>query len=116
MQSKAQELESSGAKITFSYDPFNKKSDKILESAKIYLKLGEFEHYCEALVKVDKWERALAFAPAVSYEYWQNLTKRYAEHLSNEENDEITGAYLVSGQIDDVTILNKTINNKVLGN
>ena len=54
-------------------------------------------------MKVDKWERALAFAPAVSYEYWQNLTKRYAEFLSNEENDEITGAYLVSGQIDEVT-------------
>ena len=108
MQSKAHEIESSSAKTTFSYDPFKKMSDKILESAKIYLKLGEFEYYCEALVKVDKWERALAFAPAVSYEYWQNLTQRYTEHLNNEENDEITGAYLVSGRVDEVTMLKKS--------
>lgn len=35
----------------------------------MYLKLGEFEHYCECLANMGKWEKALAFAPRVSMQY-----------------------------------------------
>jgi hypothetical protein len=65
------------------------------------LKLGEFEHYCECLIKLNKWEKALAFAPAVSYDYWQVVAKRYAEHLNSEDNEDTSGGLLISGQIED---------------
>jgi len=35
-----------------------------------YLKIGEFQSYCECMIQLGKWKKALAFAPEVSYEYW----------------------------------------------
>ena len=39
----------------------------------------------------------MAFAPSVSYEYWKDLTLRYAEFL-DEKDDEEAGNYFVLGQ------------------
>ena len=71
-----------------------------MDAAKLYLKLGEFELYCEALIKLGKWEKALAFAPAVSYEYWKNLTKRHAQELFQDDSEDASSYFLVSGQTD----------------
>ncbi len=83
--SKAQELESTLNQKTFTYSYLNKRGDKMQKSADMYLKLGEFEHYCECLTNMGQWEKALGFAPRVSMEYWKQLVARYAEHLEDEE-------------------------------
>jgi hypothetical protein len=47
-----------------------KKEDRLLESAKLYLKLGNFKQYCEIMIQLEQFEKALVFAPAVSMEFW----------------------------------------------
>lgn len=99
----------------------NKKSDKIMDAAKLYLKLGEFELYCEALIKlgtqqylcliiIGKWEKALSFAPAVSYEYWKNVAKRYSEELNSQESEDAASYFLLSGQTDEVRSMTQLSN------
>jgi hypothetical protein len=90
MSSKAQELE---LKEGISYDFLNRKEDRLKEAANIYMKMGEFELYCETMIKIGGWERALAVAPAASFEYWQKLQKRYAEHLAKSPHGEDHPAY-----------------------
>ena len=86
----------------FSYDALNKKSDKLIEASKIYLKLGEFQSFCECMVKFNKWDRALAFAPIVSFEYWQSLALRYAEKLADEGSEEAPYYYILANQTNKV--------------
>ncbi len=83
----------------------SKKSDRILEASKIYLKLGEYEKCCENLIKVNEWEKALAYAPKVSMDHWQSLVKRYSEHLASQESLDAYGYQLASGQVDEVSHL-----------
>ena len=83
----------------------SKKSDRILEASKIYMKLGEYEKCCENLIEVGEWEKALAFAPKVSMDYWQNLVKRYSEHLAQKDSVDAFGYQLASGQVDEVCLL-----------
>jgi hypothetical protein len=42
----------------------------------------------------DQWEKALAYAPSVSMEYWRTLALRYAENLA-EQDDEQAGYYYI---------------------
>ena len=90
----------------------NKKADKLNEAAKIYIKIGHFERFCECLIlngisekklktllksNADQWERALAYAPAVSMDYWRALTLRYADYLA-EKDDDLAGYYYIIGR------------------
>jgi len=100
---QAKELESKKDSSQFTYDSTSKKSETIMDAANMYLKLGEFELYCEALIKLGKWEKALAFAPAVSYDYWKNLAKRHAQELATDGADDTGAYYLASGQITEAT-------------
>lgn len=49
LQTKAQELELSCK--GFSYDFLNKKADKLNQAAKMYIKIGQFERFCECQIK-----------------------------------------------------------------
>ena len=64
--------------------------------------MGDFENYCESMVKIGKWEKALALAPAVSKDYWQHLSQRYAEHLAAEEDEETYVGHLLAGESEEV--------------
>lgn len=50
--------------------PFAKKEDRLQEAAKLYLRTGQFREYCEVLFELEQYDKAIAFAPAVSIEYW----------------------------------------------
>ena len=80
----------------------NKKADRMLEAGKLYLKIGNYEQYCESLISIGNWERALAFAPAVSMEYWQSLTKKYAEYQASEQPESAYEGQILSGQAEQV--------------
>lgn len=58
-----------------------KKCERISDAAKLFLQIGEFKLYCECLISNNDWDRALAFAPSVSYQYWENVSNRYADFL-----------------------------------
>ncbi len=55
------------------------------QAADTYLQIGNMEKYCDILVELGQWERAIATAPAVSVPYWASLCKRYAEHLAGQD-------------------------------
>ena len=98
-RSRAQELESASG-MAFLGSALAKKEDRLQEAAKINMKLGNVQNYCELMVKVGKWERALAFAAGVSMEYWQNVAQRYAQFLSQNEKQDATLVYLAAGKVD----------------
>lgn len=70
--------------------------------AKHYLKMGKFEKYCEILVRSGKWEKALAFAPAVSYEYWHDAAQKYAALKKEEDYQQSVFYYLATSDIEKV--------------
>lgn len=52
------------------------REEKLREAAQIHLKVGNIQRYCELMVELGNWERALAMAPGVSMEYWKSLADR----------------------------------------
>lgn len=58
-----------------------KKEDRLQEAARLHLRSGNFKEYCETLFELGQYQKALAFAPAVNIEYWQELSERHASIL-----------------------------------
>ena len=81
------------------------------EAAKLYLRAGNVESYCEIMCDLNEWDKALAVAPIVGQAYWKDLMKRKAQmckakHKENEGDAfkntaasvEESEAYLIAGQ------------------
>jgi hypothetical protein len=80
---------------------FSKKEDRLHEAAKLYLRAGNFREYCETMIELGEYKKALSFAPAVGIEYWQEVSERHAKHLEQQGKlDESAIACIVSNQCD----------------
>ncbi|OMJ89434.1 hypothetical protein SteCoe_8434 [Stentor coeruleus] len=97
--SKATELETASG-MAYLGSSLAKKEDRLKEAAKTHLKLGNIKQYCELMIKLGNWERALAFAPGFCMDYWLNVSQRYAQFLSNNEKEDASEVYLASGKPD----------------
>lgn len=71
--------------------------ENLEEAADIFLKLGDIKEYCEIMIKLDKWENALAIAPARSLGYWAELTKRYSKVLMQDKQPSAVHFLLATG-------------------
>jgi hypothetical protein len=81
--------------------PYAKKEDRLEEAARLYLRAGNFRDYCETLFELGQYSKAIAFAPAVGIEYWQELTERHAILLEKQGNlDEAALACIVANKCD----------------
>lgn len=49
------------------------QKQKVLEAADLSLKCGNMKRFCELSFLAGEYEKALSFAPAVSFKFWQNL-------------------------------------------
>jgi len=78
-----------------------KHEQRVHEVAKLQLELGRVQEFCESMVSIDEWEKALAFAPACSMVYWQELKQRYAQKLAEEGAEEAPLYMIASGQPQD---------------
>lgn len=78
-----------------------KKEDRLKEAANIYLKLGKTKEFCEIQMQLKNYKKALAFAPGVSIEYWQELAVRHAQILNQEGNEQAAIASIVCNKLDD---------------
>lgn len=85
-KSDARKLHSSKASVKA--ESGNKSDEQVIAAAMLHMRLGEFEKYCTLMVELGKWESALAVAPAVSMEYWKQLSVRYAQHLVMQASEE----------------------------
>ncbi|KAK6173871.1 hypothetical protein SNE40_017251 [Patella caerulea] len=63
------------------------KDERLLEAARIYIKLGNIQRYCELMVDVGEWEKALSVAPGVSMKYWKSLSQRYSDYLVKKDSE-----------------------------
>ena len=77
-----------------------KKEDRLQEAAKQFLLAGEMREYCEIMFALGSYKKALAFAPSVSIEYWQELTERHTRVLEEEQSLEAPLAAIVSSESD----------------
>eukprot|EP00825_Cyclidium_porcatum_P001048 TRINITY_DN10467_c0_g1_i2.p1 TRINITY_DN10467_c0_g1~~TRINITY_DN10467_c0_g1_i2.p1 ORF type:complete len:569 (+),score=112.05 TRINITY_DN10467_c0_g1_i2:102-1808(+) len=79
------------------YDtPQNNQDDDMLS--------GQIKINCENLIKKGEWDKAIAYAPSVSFEYWQDLSKQYAVHLSKINPEEAAYYYMLSGEFQKCSI------------
>ncbi|KAF4664428.1 hypothetical protein FOZ61_000815 [Perkinsus olseni] len=60
-------------------------------AAELFLVNGDIRNYCEALARGRQWEAAIAMAPAVSLQYWQELCDRYVDFIKLSESSDSTG-------------------------
>lgn len=75
------------------------KEERLIEAANIHLRLGQIQRYCELMVELGQWEKALSVAPGVSMKYWKKLMQRRADQLMGEDNDDAIPYCIATGDI-----------------
>uniref|UniRef100_A0A8C4F975 WD repeat domain 17 n=1 Tax=Dicentrarchus labrax TaxID=13489 RepID=A0A8C4F975_DICLA len=75
------------------------KEERLKEAADIHLRLGQIQRYCELMVELGQWEKALSVAPGVSMKYWKKLMQRRADQLMAEDNDDAIPYCIATGDI-----------------
>ena len=79
---------------------YAKKEDRLQEAAKNHLRVGNFREFCEIQFELGNYKKAMAFAPSVSIEYWQELAERHTAVLEENASLEAPLAAIVSNQCD----------------
>ena len=59
------------------------------------------KEFCEIQMQLKNYKKALAFAPGVSIEYWQELAERHAHILNQEGKEDAAIASIVCDKLDD---------------
>lgn len=85
--SEAQELETVRTLSGRAGGLVSKREDRIKEAASLHAKIGQLQRYCELMVELGEWDRALAMAPGVSVDYWRELMERRTSQLMREDDD-----------------------------
>uniref|UniRef100_A0A8C5PQP5 WD repeat domain 17 n=2 Tax=Leptobrachium leishanense TaxID=445787 RepID=A0A8C5PQP5_9ANUR len=75
------------------------KEERLKEAAEIHLRLGQIQRYCELMVELGEWDKALSVAPGVSMKYWRKLMQRRASQLMEEENDAVIPYCIAIGDV-----------------
>uniref|UniRef100_A0A8D3AMG1 WD repeat-containing protein 17 n=1 Tax=Scophthalmus maximus TaxID=52904 RepID=A0A8D3AMG1_SCOMX len=73
------------------------KEERLKEAADIHLRLGQIQRYCELMVELGQWEKALSVAPGVSMKYWKKLMQRRVDQLMAEDNDDAIPYCIATG-------------------
>ena len=78
-----------------------KKDEQIRKAAEGYAQCGDLRKYCDILVELGEWERALSVAPGVSMAYWRDLAKQHARNLAKEMSEESVPVFAAAGIVDE---------------
>ena len=97
--SKIEQLETAGP-FSFLGTALAKKEDRLMECAKMHLKLGDIKQYCEIMMSLGQWEKGIALAPCISIKYWQDCVNKYKEVLKKESNEDTLQYELLSNDIE----------------
>uniref|UniRef100_A0A8C4TZR5 WD repeat domain 17 n=1 Tax=Falco tinnunculus TaxID=100819 RepID=A0A8C4TZR5_FALTI len=76
------------------------KEERLKEAAEIHLRLGQIQRYCELMVELGEWDKALSVAPGVSMKYWRKLMQRRADQLIQEESDDVIPYCIAVGDVE----------------
>jgi hypothetical protein len=72
------------------------REDALSQAGEIYLKLGNVRKYCEIMLELNQWEKALSVAPAVSISFWKDLASKYGDYLASKESIEALPFYVAT--------------------
>ncbi|KAM6220322.1 WD repeat-containing protein 17 isoform 6-T6 [Rhynchocyon petersi] len=75
------------------------KEERLKEAAEIHLRLGQIQRYCELMVELGEWDKALSIAPGVSLKYWKKLMQRRADQLIQEDKDDAIPYCIATGDV-----------------
>lgn len=50
----------------------------------MHLKLGNVREFCEIMIQLQNWEKAMIFAPGESLSYWKDVAMRYSQATNDE--------------------------------
>uniref|UniRef100_A0A8C8HYS2 WD repeat domain 17 n=1 Tax=Oncorhynchus tshawytscha TaxID=74940 RepID=A0A8C8HYS2_ONCTS len=75
------------------------KEERLRDAAEIHLRLGQIQRYCELMVELGEWDKALSVAPGVSIKYWKKLMQRRADQLMQEENHDVIPYCIATGDV-----------------
>ncbi|XP_054341348.1 WD repeat-containing protein 17 isoform X5 [Pongo pygmaeus] len=75
------------------------KEERLKEAAEIHLRLGQIQRYCELMVELGEWDKALSIAPGVSVKYWKKLMQRRADQLIQEDKDDVIPYCIAIGDV-----------------
>ncbi|XP_062068856.1 WD repeat-containing protein 17 isoform X5 [Lepus europaeus] len=75
------------------------KEERLKEAAEIHLRLGQIQRYCELMVELGEWDKALSIAPGVSLKYWKKLMQRRADQLIQEDKDDVIPYCIAIGDV-----------------
>jgi len=78
-----------------------KKEEQIRMAAKIYAQSGDLRKFCDILFELGDCERALAIAPGVGMEYWQEMAQRYGKKLADSLNEDCFPFFVAGGRPDE---------------
>lgn len=96
--SKAQNAEiQQGGKVGSITAP--SKEDQLKLAAEDHLRIGNIHRYCEILIQLKLWDKALAVAPSVSLDYWRQLALKRANELRKEEDDDFVPIATALGDV-----------------
>eukprot|EP00462_Mataza_sp_D1_P000592 CAMPEP_0175092440 /NCGR_PEP_ID=MMETSP0086_2-20121207/2465_1 /TAXON_ID=136419 /ORGANISM="Unknown Unknown, Strain D1" /LENGTH=1197 /DNA_ID=CAMNT_0016365305 /DNA_START=336 /DNA_END=3929 /DNA_ORIENTATION=- len=79
-----------------------KPSERTQAAADIHLGLGNVKEYCNIMIELGQWERAISIAPSHSIGYWQDLSLKYAEHLRSKGDNNVVPYYVATGAVDNL--------------
>ncbi len=75
-QSKARELlQTNGMQMLGT--ALSKREDRLVAASQLMLKAGNIREYCEIHIKMGNFEDAIAYAPKVSLDYWNQCVSKY---------------------------------------
>ncbi|KAJ8271777.1 hypothetical protein COCON_G00106360 [Conger conger] len=75
------------------------KEERLKDAAEIHLRLGQIQRYCELMVELGEWDKALSVAPGVSVKYWKKLMQRRADQLMQEDNNDVIPYCIATGDV-----------------
>ncbi|XP_060065865.1 WD repeat-containing protein 17-like [Ylistrum balloti] len=76
------------------------KEEKLRKAAQAHIRVGNVQRYCELMVELGEWQKALSVAPGVSIEYWHSLAKRYTAYLLKDDKKEVIPYSMATGDIE----------------
>ena len=75
------------------------KKESLYKAAQMYAALGYMRRYCDIMVEIGEWDKAIMAAPAVSIAYWQQLSSKRALALAEEDKADSVPLLVATGVV-----------------
>ena len=72
--------------------------NQMRRAAATHARVGDLKRYCQIMIDLGDYANALAMAPCVGLQYWQELAQQYATKLNSSGNELCAPYFMATGQ------------------